>query len=88
MTEGETVEFSLTVVDANGDSARVYSKNLPEGASLSDSGDFKWTAGYEQAGKHEVRFLADNGKGVGETTTVIEVIDIHPTLLNPSTQSH
>ncbi|MDH3216706.1 MAG: protein kinase [Candidatus Krumholzibacteria bacterium] len=75
VSEGETVEFSLSVMDANDDSVRVYGGNLPERAMLSSSGDFTWNVGFDQAGRHQVDFYADDGKQVGNARTLIEVID-------------
>lgn len=73
--EGETVEFSLNVVDAEGDPVRIYGENLPAGAELSDAGDFKWNVGYDQAGTHKLEFFADDGTQVGSAGTTIEVTD-------------
>jgi serine/threonine protein kinase len=75
VTEGETIEFSLSVVDADGDSVRVYGENLPAGAELSSSGEFKWTVGYDQEGKHAIEFFADDGTEVRTASTLVEVVD-------------
>jgi serine/threonine protein kinase len=80
VTEGETVEFALSVVDADDDSVRVYSDGLPDGAELSPSGEFKWSVGYDQAGAHRLEFFADDGTQIGSARMLIEVIDKPATL--------
>lgn len=89
VTEGETVEFSLNVLDTDGDSVRVYSQQLPEGAMLSSSGDFAWTVGFDQSGEHAVEFLADDGRQVTRSRTNIRVVDRQLTLdfKRPATQT-
>jgi len=75
VAEGETVQFSLSAVDADGDSVRLYTENLPAGATLNESGDFTWTVGFDQAGEHSLDFFADDGSQVGSARTVIDVVD-------------
>jgi hypothetical protein len=73
--EGERVEFSLNVIDSDGDSVRFYGEDLPQGAALTSDGEFSWQVEYDQAGQHELSFFADDGVTVGKTRTVIEVVD-------------
>ncbi len=75
VTEGETIEFSLTVTGAAGDSVLVRGENLPAGADLSPAGDFKWTVGYEQAGEHAIEFFVEDGGQVGTARTLVQVVD-------------
>jgi serine/threonine protein kinase len=75
VAEGETVEFGLNVVDGEGDSTRLYAENLPQGASLSPSGDFSWKVRFDQAGSHALKFYADDGSSVTGAETMVEVVD-------------
>jgi serine/threonine protein kinase len=73
VTSGERLEFALRAVDADGDTVRFYVEELPHGATLSETGEFKWKVGYDQAGKHQIKFYADDGKSSSLSETVIEV---------------
>ncbi len=73
VTSGQRLEFALQAVDADGDTVRFYVEELPRGATLSETGEFKWNVGYDQAGKHQIRFYADDGKSSSLSETVIEV---------------
>ena len=75
VSEGGNVEFSLNVIDPGGGTPRVYGENLPNGAELTEEGEFTWKVDYSQAGTHTLTFLADNGKSVGSATTTVEVSD-------------
>lgn len=54
--EGDTVRFTLTATDLDGDSLIWSGENLPAGAEFNDNGDgtadFFWVPGIEQAGEY------------------------------------
>lgn len=55
--EGDTVSFTLTATDLDGDALTWSAENLPAGAQFTDNGDgtaaFFWVPGYAQAGEYE-----------------------------------
>jgi serine/threonine protein kinase len=73
VTSGERIAFTLQAADAEGDSVRFYSEELPGGAKLSETGEFKWRVDYDQTGTHKVKFYADDGTSASLSETVIEV---------------
>jgi serine/threonine protein kinase len=73
VTSGERIAFTLQSADAENDSVRYYSEDLPRGASLSETGEFKWKVDYGQAGEHKIKFYADDGISASVTETVIDV---------------
>jgi len=73
VTGGERIAFTLQSVDAEGDSVTYRGEELPSGASLSESGEFKWKADYNQTGRHKIKFYADDGTSASVSETVIEV---------------
>jgi serine/threonine protein kinase len=70
---GERIEFVLQSIDAEDDSVRYYSEELPRGAALSDAGEFEWKVGYDQAGEHRIKFYADDGTSASVSETIIDV---------------
>ena len=75
VTEGETVEFSLSVVAPDDANLRIYGEELPEGAELSEDGHFSWTVDFEQQGEHDLEFFVDDGTSVSTANTLIKVVD-------------
>jgi hypothetical protein len=73
VTSGERIAFTLQAVDADGDTVRFYSDDLPRGAKLSETGEFTWKVDYNQRGKFDVTFYADDGTSASLSETVIEV---------------
>jgi serine/threonine protein kinase len=73
--EGETIEFTVRVTDADSDSVRLYGKDLPAGAVFSPAGEFTWAVRYDQAGAHTLEFVADDGEHVANSRTVVDVAD-------------
>ena len=70
---GERIEFALQSMDAEGDSVRYYSEELPRGAVLSDAGEFEWKVDYNQTGEHRIKFYADDGTSASLSETIIDV---------------
>lgn len=73
--EGKLLSFQVEGFDPNGDPIQYFSDNLPEGASLSPSGFFRWQPRYDQAGTHPVRFYVQDADGMGSCETTIFVDD-------------
>jgi hypothetical protein len=73
VTSGERIAFELQAVDAEEDTVRFYSDELPRGAKLSETGEFKWRVDYNQTGTHKIKFYADDGTSASLSETVIEV---------------
>ncbi|MEK6950969.1 MAG: putative Ig domain-containing protein [Nanoarchaeota archaeon] len=89
--EGETLQFTVTATDADGD-ALIFamSSNWPAGATLTNHWDgtaiFSWTPSFEQAGTYELTFsVADSSTFVQETfsVTVRDVTNVQPATNNP-----
>ncbi len=65
--EGDTLSFTVTASDVEGDNLNLVGLNLPTGANFTDNGngtgDFSWTPGYDQAGEYpNVEFeVSDDG---------------------------
>lgn len=75
VTEGESVSFSLGVLDPEGDPVNVYGNDLPDGAALSRDGRFEWQVGYDQAGEHTIELYGNDGTSTGKTEVRITVLD-------------
>jgi hypothetical protein len=73
VTAGESVEFRLQAVDAEGDPVAMRAHSLPDGAELSDDGAFAWQPAYGQEGSHRITFQADDGNSAANAVTVIDV---------------
>ena len=60
--EMASLEFTLDADDIDGDPLTFGAQDLPAGATLnSDSGQFRWTPGFSQAGVHPVTFSVSDG---------------------------
>ena len=69
VNENTLLSFSVSASDADGDTIEYLVKNLPSGAALVGQ-SFTWTPGYDQAGTHQVTFIAADGEQDSETITV------------------
>jgi len=76
VTEGQTLAFTVTATDADGDHVTLTTGTLPSGASATDQGNntlqFSWQPSTGQAGVYTVTFLGDDGHGgtASKTTTI------------------
>jgi hypothetical protein len=63
VNEGQTLTFTITATDPDGDPLTYSASNLPEGANLDPSSrTFSWTPGHEQAGTYpNVHFEVTDG---------------------------
>lgn len=80
VTEEQTLAFTVTASDQDGDHVTLSAGALPVGASVSDQGDntlnFSWQPNSTQAGTYTVTFTGDDGHGgTAHATTVITVLD-------------
>ena len=80
VTEGQTVAFTVSATDADGDHVALTSSGLPSGATAVDQGnntlDFSWQPNTSQAGTYTVTFNAnDDHCGTVFATTTITVLD-------------
>jgi hypothetical protein len=80
VTEGQTVAFTVTATDADGDPVTLTTGALPSGATATDHGDntlsFSWQPDTNQAGTYTVAFNGDDGHGgTVSATTTITVLD-------------
>jgi hypothetical protein len=79
VTEGQTLAFTVTATDADGDHVTLTASGLPTGASVSDQGNntlnFSWQPATGQAGTYTVTFTGTDGNGgTGTATTTITVL--------------
>ncbi len=73
VTTGDRVSFELQAGDAEEDTIRFYSDELPAGAKLSADGEFVWAVDHNQSGQHKIKFYADDGTSASVSETVIDV---------------
>ncbi|MCA9730650.1 Ig-like domain-containing protein [candidate division KSB1 bacterium] len=76
--EGSSITFTVSASDADGDPIALTVKQKPAGAVFNVSGNrrFEWTTGNNDAGFHDVIFVADDGRGgVSEYLVPIKVIN-------------
>jgi len=70
---GNTLEFSLSAVDADGDSLTYSATGLPAGANLSGQ-NFTWTPTSGQIGSYDITFTASDGSlGDAKAATIVVV---------------
>jgi len=79
VNENETLQFTVSAYDPDGDAITYSAENLPYGASFdSESGLFIWTPDYTQAGVYEITFIASDGVLTDSETIEIVVNDVKP----------
>jgi hypothetical protein len=87
--EGVALSLTLSGSDPDGDGLTYSVSGNPSGSSLVGA-TFSWTPGYDQAGTHQVMFVASDGKG-GEarelTTITVGNANRSPELLSIGSQS-
>jgi hypothetical protein len=81
VNEGQTLTFSVTASDPDGDDVMLTATGVPSGASFDDldnnSATFTWTPSFSQSGTYSVTFSGNDGEGCTQTaTTVITVNDV------------
>ncbi|MHC4605711.1 MAG: PKD domain-containing protein [Planctomycetota bacterium] len=69
--EGATLLFTLTASDGNGDPLTFYAAGLPAYSSLNpNTGVFRFTPDFEQAGDYELTFVVTDGRGGSDSESV------------------
>jgi PKD repeat protein len=76
IAEGESLAFTVTASDPDGDMVVLSADSLPAGAGFTD-GSFLWTPGYDQAGTYPVAFTVTDPSGLTATESIaISVSDV------------
>ncbi len=78
--EGETLSFTVTATDPDGDPLTYSAGNLPSGASFNPATrTFSWTPSYTQAGTyHDIGFSATDGQLSSSQYITITVDTVNP----------
>jgi hypothetical protein len=78
VVEGQTLEFTVTATDPDGDLLTFSVYGLPDGASFDAvTGVFSWTPRYDQAGVYVVRFEVSDGELSDFEDVTITVIQLY-----------
>lgn len=78
VNEGDTLTFTVSATDPDGDSVTVSHGPLPQGASFdSTSGQFTWQPTVGQAGNYTVTFYASDGDSTSQLDVNIEVVHVN-----------
>jgi hypothetical protein len=73
---GQNLSFSLSAADPDNDHLVYSAANLPPGATFnSQTGEFSWTPGYDQAGTYDVHFEVSDGSLTDSEDITITVLD-------------
>lgn len=79
VNEGQTITFTLSASDADGDSLTYLATGLPDGASFNPATrTFQWTPNYTQSGNYSVHFEVSDGIYVDEENIIITVNNVYP----------
>lgn len=74
VSEGQAVNFSVSVTDVDNDAVTLTAQALPTGATFTDnnnnSGSFAWTPGSTQSGTYTIVFTANDNHGCIQVATV------------------
>ncbi len=75
VAEGQTLQFTISASDPDGDPLTYSASNLPSGASFNaGTRTFSWTPGYTQAGTYSsVRFQVSDGQDTDQEDITITV---------------
>ncbi|MBI4980460.1 Ig-like domain-containing protein [Candidatus Woesearchaeota archaeon] len=77
VNEGETLSFSVSATDEDGDKLVYSAEGLPIGATF-ENGIFTWTPNYEQAGTYEITFKVSDGWIITSEIITTVVVDSTP----------
>jgi PKD repeat protein len=78
VNEGQSLSFTLSATDADGNALTYSASGLPAGASFNTSTrTFAWTPGYTQAGMYSVAFAVTDGALSDSETITIAVYNIN-----------
>ena len=86
--ENEGLSFSISASDPDGDTITYSASGLPSGATLSGQ-HFAWTPAFNQAGTHQITFVAADGQSEDTETITITVVNVNrtPTLASVGDRS-
>lgn len=76
VNENAILTFTVSATDADSDTITYSATSLPSGATFSNQ-TFSWTPGYDQAGSHEVTFIASDGQTQDSETITITVNNVN-----------
>lgn len=81
VNENQTLSFTVSATDADGDSLTYSAIGLPDGATFTGQ-TFAWTPSFTQAGSYSVTFTVSDGKTQDSQTITISVVNVNrpPTL--------
>ncbi len=75
VNENQTLAFTISATDAEGDAITYSTTGLPGGASLTGQA-FSWTPTYTQAGSYNVTFTASDGQKQNSQAITITVVNV------------
>ncbi|MCI0511585.1 Ig-like domain-containing protein [candidate division KSB1 bacterium] len=78
--ETQTLKFIVQASDEDGETVTYQALNLPSGATFDSARtqQFEWTPGYQQAGRHQIQFLASDPQGGFDAVDVaIRVLNVN-----------
>ena len=78
INEGQSLTFTISATDPDGDTLTYSASNLPNGASFNPTtGQFSWKPTYNQAGIYKnIRFEVSDGTNNVSQTITINVINV------------
>jgi hypothetical protein len=83
VNEGQTLTFTVSATDSDGDSLTYSASNLPSGASFVGQ-TFTWVPTYEQAGSYSVTFTVSDGQSTDSEQITIAVANVVADLAAPT----
>ncbi|HEY3281768.1 MAG TPA: Ig-like domain-containing protein, partial [Armatimonadota bacterium] len=70
-SEGQTLSFTVSATDVDGDALTLSASGLPTGATFTAAtGVFSWTPSFSQAGSYTLTFSVSDGKGGTDSKSV------------------
>src|SRR3989338_1036520 len=69
VNEGQSLSFSVSATDYDGDTLTYSAKGLPTGAAFNGQA-FSWTPGFNQAGVYSVTFIVRDSGGLNDSETI------------------
>jgi len=76
VSENNTLQFTITASDADGDNIIYSISGLPGGAAFGNQ-TFSWTPGYNQSGTYQVSFTVSDGVAQDSETITITVSNVN-----------
>ncbi|MGE5295271.1 MAG: putative Ig domain-containing protein, partial [Solirubrobacterales bacterium] len=76
VNENQSLSFSISASDADGDALMYSASGMPSGASFTGQ-TFTWKPGYSQSGAYNVTFTVGDGKAQDSETITISVANVN-----------